>query len=96
MFWILLCVHLSSWCQGAKEDHTQIDIKYGILAKPMPDSIVIRFAPLKSYMLQAHSIGGVWLDRLIVKKGKSNYKWERINATPDKALGRGQVQYNRL
>lgn len=26
MFWILLCVHLSSWCQGAKEDHTQIDI----------------------------------------------------------------------
>ena len=84
MFWILLCVHLSSWCQGAKEDHTQIDIKYGILAKPMPDSIVIRFAPLKSYMLQAHSIGGVWLDRLIVKKGKSNYKWERINATPIK------------
>jgi len=65
-------------------DNSKIEVKYGLLAKPSPDSIVLRFAPIQYYMLQPHSLAGVWLERLIVRDGKVNGKWERINSSPIK------------
>ncbi len=64
----------------------KINIKYGIIAKPYQDSIVLRWAPMDVNALPAHIEAGVNIDMLIVT-GKYKYKvgnWQRVNKVPIK------------
>ncbi|MBK8819289.1 MAG: hypothetical protein IPN49_09450 [Saprospiraceae bacterium] len=62
----------------------KIKLKYGIIAKTYPDSIVLRWAPDDANALPAHIESGVWIERLKVT-GKRPYqvsKWEKLTANP--------------
>ncbi len=81
----LLGVKISN---GQDVDVPKISLKYGILAKPFKDSIVIRWALESSNGIPAHLDAGVWIEKKVVS-GKFPYKigpWERINENPIKPL----------
>jgi fibronectin type 3 domain-containing protein len=62
----------------------KIEIKYHIIAKTYPDSIVIRFAPTSPNALPAHLERGISIDQRTVK-GKYPYKiseWKNITGKP--------------
>lgn len=84
---IIIGVLLILFCQkleGQINEVPKISIKYGIIAKAFPDSIVLRWAPNSANALPAHIEAGVWIEKLTVS-GKYPYKmsnWEKVTKQP--------------
>ncbi|MBK9736574.1 MAG: hypothetical protein IPO92_17085 [Saprospiraceae bacterium] len=76
----IIAITLFYTAKGQTEEVPKIKIKYGLIAKTYPDSIVLRWAPDNANALPAHIESGVWIERLKVT-GKRPYqvsKWEKL------------------
>ncbi|MFM2394916.1 MAG: hypothetical protein RLZZ546_2899 [Bacteroidota bacterium] len=72
--------------QSKDQGVDKIELKFGIVGKSYPDSIVIRWAPESSNALPAILESGVWIERMI-SFGKYPYemgKWQKLTKDPIK------------
>jgi uncharacterized protein len=85
LFLFLIITAESIYSQS--KDVPKIPLKYGLIAKAYPDSIVLRWAPESVNALPAHLEAGVWIEKLTVE-GSYPYqvsKWEKVTTQPIKA-----------
>jgi uncharacterized protein len=86
LLFIFLAILIFEKVNSQSNGVPKIPLKYGLIAKAYPDSIVLRWAPESANILPAHMDAGVWIEKLAVE-GSYPYKlskWERITSHPIK------------